>query len=140
MGSTHSLSWAYRLNIRENIKFVYFHVMSDIIVTFNVFVIIFCVCRFSYFNLFLTDHLIIYSQPLQRCYLNVPRQVFSGSRNLIEPELYINSYWMISYKVSIFCVDCKSKINPTAGRVLHRWNPWGKIFLNYSSLNPLEPF
>lgn len=41
--------------------------------------------------------------------------------------------------IRFFCVDCKSKMDPTAGRVLHRWNPWGKIFLDYSSLNPLQP-
>ena len=61
---------------------------------------------------------------------------FSETTNIIKAKLYMNVYWMILYKLYVFCSDMKFKMAVTAGLSL-TLDPMGKMFQNASSLNSL---
>jgi hypothetical protein len=50
---------------------------------------------------------------------------FSETTNMIKSKLYMNVYWMVLYKVSVFYADRKSKMAATAGHAL-TLDPTGK--------------
>ena len=50
---------------------------------------------------------------------------FSETTNMIKSKLYMNVYWMVLYKVSVFYADRKSKMAATAGHAL-TLDPMGK--------------
>ena len=62
---------------------------------------------------------------------------FSETTNMIKAKLYMNVYWMVLYKLYVFCSDMKFKMAATAGLSL-TLDPMGKMFQNASSLKPLE--
>ena len=55
---------------------------------------------------------------------------------MIKAKLYMNVYWMVLYKLYVFCSDMKFKMAATAGLSL-TLDPMGKMFQNASSLKPL---
>ena len=61
---------------------------------------------------------------------------FSETTNMIKAKLYMNVYWMVLYKLYVFCSDMKLKMVATAGLSL-TLDPMGKMFQNASSLKPL---
>ena len=61
---------------------------------------------------------------------------FSENTNIIKAKLYMNVYWMVLYKLYVFCSDVKFKMAATAGHSL-TLDPMGKMFQNASSLKPL---
>ena len=61
---------------------------------------------------------------------------FSETTNMIQAKLYMNVYWMVLYKLYVFCSDMKFKMAATAGLSL-TLDPMGKMFQNASSLKPL---
>jgi hypothetical protein len=50
---------------------------------------------------------------------------FSETTNMIKSKLYMNVYWMVLYKVSVFYADRKSKMAATTGHAL-TLDPMGK--------------
>ena len=62
---------------------------------------------------------------------------FSETTNMIKAQLYMNVYWMVLYKLHIFCSDMKFKMAATAGLSL-TLDPMRKMLQNASSLKPLE--
>ena len=62
---------------------------------------------------------------------------FSETTNMIKAKLYMNVYWMVLYKLYVFCSDMKFKMATTAGLSL-TLDPMGEMFQNASSLKPLE--
>ena len=61
---------------------------------------------------------------------------FSETTNMIKAKLYMNVYWMVLYKLYVFCSGMKFKMAATAGLSL-TLDPMGKMFQNASSLKPL---
>jgi hypothetical protein len=61
---------------------------------------------------------------------------FSETTNMIKAKLYMNVYWMVLYKLQVFCSDMKFKMAATAGLNL-TLDPKGKMFQSDSSLKPL---
>ena len=61
---------------------------------------------------------------------------FSETTNIIKAKLYMNVYWMVLYKLYVFCSDMKFKMAATAGLSL-TLDPMVKMFQNASSLKPL---
>ena len=61
---------------------------------------------------------------------------FSETTNMIKAKLYMNVYWMVLYKIYLFCSDMKFKMAATAELSL-TLDPMGKMFQNASSLKPL---
>ena len=61
---------------------------------------------------------------------------FSETTNIIKAKLYMNVYWMVLYKLYVFCSDMKFKMAATTGLNL-TLDPMGKMFQNASSLKPL---
>ena len=51
---------------------------------------------------------------------NEKKHFYSESRNLIVLKLHMNNQWMVSYKLSNFCVDQKSMLADIAGQNSHR--------------------
>jgi hypothetical protein len=61
---------------------------------------------------------------------------FSETTNMIKAKLYMNVYWMVLYKIYLFCCDMKFKMAATAELSL-TLDPMRKMFQNASSLKPL---
>jgi hypothetical protein len=53
--------------------------------------------------------------PMGKC-LNV---FFSETTNMIKAKLYMKVYWMVLYKLYVFCSDMKFKMAATAGLMLN---------------------
>ena len=70
--------------------------------------------------------------PLGKC----SNAFFSETANMIKAKLYMNVYWMVLYKLLVFCSDMKFKMAATAGLSL-TLDPTGKMFQSASSLKPL---
>ena len=70
--------------------------------------------------------------PMRKC----SNAFFSETTNMIKAKLYMNVYWMVLYKLKVFCSDMKFKMAATTGLSL-TWDPMGKMFQNASSLKPL---
>jgi hypothetical protein len=62
---------------------------------------------------------------------------FSETTNMIKAKLYMYVHWMVLYKLYVFCYDMKFKMAATAGLSL-TLDPFGKMFQNASSLEPLD--
>ena len=62
---------------------------------------------------------------------------FSEITNIIKAKLYMNVYWVVLYKLYVFCSGMKFKMAATAGISL-TFDPMGKMFQNASSLKLLE--
>ena len=61
---------------------------------------------------------------------------FSETTNMIKAKLYMNVYWIVLYKLEVFCSNIKWKMAATAGISL-TLDPMGKVSQNASSLKPL---
>ena len=60
----------------------------------------------------------------------------SETTNMIKAKLSMNVYWLVLYKLYIFCSDMKFKLAATAELSL-TLDPMGKMFQSTSSLKPL---
>jgi hypothetical protein len=49
--------------------------------------------------------------PMRKC----SNAFFSETTNMIKAKLYMNVYWMVLYKLKVFCSDMKFKMAATTG-------------------------